>query len=1200
MAEQITELSALVQAAALDPELRRSLEAMIQQSGGAKQYADTIKKEHGQNKRPREGCAEPSPHGKRVAGADTGANDNAANSVGGSGLIDNRTRFEVPSASSGAVRCETSSPRRVFNNQGGASSSSSSALLGSRFHAAASSSSAACGPAAASSSFSALAFDAARVSNGAAACGYSLAASNNNHAAGAGAIQSGDESSDNEAAYSGDEEEPDQELMPANEDDGDDRNSWDGDGADARLLEDECTPPDADALWGPYDRKQNAVHVETLGQGRVGAGKNLLGKLRTADALDDRSRPAPDSTKMQFVAGLERHQLRVALLWRDFGAKKLLAYHRTGAGKTKSVLAILSANMRLKGPGILAVKNRAQKDVALRELLKWPSPLRTFVASVPDVEDFATACASPPPSHPARRSLHFSAAAASSSASSNNDSALASASNPFATNPFLRDLVARNQGLLPHQANIAAHAPSTSSSSGSSGSPARVHWRDFKDAEWDISWALAAGHTERDILSAVEKALELRGRVKNGELLPGEDRRMRKDMRQALATAPESLEHSKDAIDARLPAAPVRLYTYAELARALTNRKNRDAGLKFGQDGPNALNGCCVVVDEAHNLVVNADTDARQVPALKRLGNALKNTNAKTTVIFLTATPVVTNEAGQTDEKYLLNILHGEAFHRAARANEQHPCDEGFVTLYEDTAHMPRVKEHLLPKEKFDIFAEDSNEPAHIVPATLQGRSLAKYCLMQVKLQRAKGKDAIDDDLLLRWCSGEKQLTKHTRAPTLDPLTDQALAERYPKLYNVYDLLRTQAKEGKCAVLISRRAGLDDLARILEKRLPQARLFVYRDAKDSDGALSKFNAFSAANRDYTGAANGGRAIVNRSSSCYSSCGAGAASSSSSSTPLFPILIANVRFCSTSVTLKEVQNLHLVDVPQTWSDYRQLVGRARRFQSHKNLPPEKQYVRYFIHCAEMPFFTSEWKRVLYSTILLLKEPGGGSISASGDGEIEEAEAKRSKYERETATWAQRLREEDDVRNRAEFARKPIDTKTQIVESSGIFGPEHVKTFRKIFKPEDSTRLWRTKSKAVEPKLRTAARKKELWKEIRQQLRMREGAICDSLHEEDVDRILKGPGGRLPLRIPFQLHNVEPVLIEPSVLEKDPTLPPFACRLTWRKKPEHFPAKGLSVLTAQTADQSRLEKLRASKVDIETKQNFLKAKAIENAQ
>ena len=78
------------------------------------------------------------------------------------------------------------------------------------------------------------------------------------------------------------------------------------------------------------------------------------------------------------------------------------------------------------------------------------------------------------------------------------------------------------------------------------------------------------------------------------------------------------------------------------------------AGLRFGENRKNKLNKTLVIVDEAHNLCVNSQTDPKQVAGLKRLCSALRQVSAETSVTFLTATPVVMNEKGETDHQFLL------------------------------------------------------------------------------------------------------------------------------------------------------------------------------------------------------------------------------------------------------------------------------------------------------------------------------------------------------------------------------------------------------------------------------------------------------------------------------------------------------------------------------------------------------------------
>ena len=65
----------------------------------------------------------------------------------------------------------------------------------------------------------------------------------------------------------------------------------------------------------------------------------------------------------------------------------------------------------------------------------------------------------------------------------------------------------------------------------------------------------------------------------------------------------------------------------------------------------------------------------------------------------------------------------------------------------------------------------------------------------------------------------------------------------------------------------------------------------------------------------------------------------------------------------------------------------------------------------------------------------------------------------------------------------------------------------------------------------------------------------------LHPSDIDRILRTT--RVPLRIPFELVACELKKQDQETHEKDPVdgVPIHHFQLTWKKKPGHFPAKGL---------------------------------------
>ena len=66
-----------------------------------------------------------------------------------------------------------------------------------------------------------------------------------------------------------------------------------------------------------------------------------------------------------------------------------------------------------------------------------------------------------------------------------------------------------------------------------------------------------------------------------------------------------------------------------------------------------------------------------------------------------------------------------------------------------------------------------------------------------------------------------------------------------------------------------------------------------------------------------------------------------------------VMVADAKQCSEGVSFFAVQRLHLVDVPLSWTEYVQRIGRAVRFNGHANLLPEEKKVEVILYQAQLP-------------------------------------------------------------------------------------------------------------------------------------------------------------------------------------------------------------------------------------------------------
>lgn len=66
-----------------------------------------------------------------------------------------------------------------------------------------------------------------------------------------------------------------------------------------------------------------------------------------------------------------------------------------------------------------------------------------------------------------------------------------------------------------------------------------------------------------------------------------------------------------------------------------------------------------------------------------------------------------------------------------------------------------------------------------------------------------------------------------------------------------------------------------------------------------------------------------------------------------------VMVADAKQCSEGVSFFAVQRLHLVDVPLSWTEYVQRIGRAVRFNGHANLLPKEKKVEVILYQAQLP-------------------------------------------------------------------------------------------------------------------------------------------------------------------------------------------------------------------------------------------------------
>ena len=469
-------------------------------------------------------------------------------------------------------------------------------------------------------------------------------------------------------------------------------------------------------------------------------------------------------------------------------------------------------------------------------------------------------------------------------------------------------------------------------------------------------------------VEAVRELLEFRSQAQGSPALD--------DFRRNLRDAQAGQEHPFSAGRASWPASPLRVVdNYQSLGgRTLENAAYLKA---WTEKGGNILSNKVIIVDEAHNLVFQDREALANKVSQQNLGLARQKLKEGrgTALAFFTATPI----QEKTEElQQMLEILKAPVPWGSSALN-----DEGFVSSFlkgPGTAY-PTV----LP-------SGDRALP------TLLKTEITEGLLKHMQESLAKSKQADRDEvrgIFETWpaCSRgyiqkpafKKQFSrtelrkKREGKSEADPVA--WLAPKFAKVAT--EVLEAQKKGVKTLVLGRRKSGIVELARYLTE-FHQTRAFA---------ALGKPCAAEGYRQDVAALVQDlwGEAGEEASPSFW----ARKAQPSSSryqqeldsemiklfnseknlNGKVLPVLLLNSSVYSTGVDLKDVGLVLLLDVPKTWSDYLQQIGRSIRHCSHQNLRAqgkETPEVHLKMLCSTLPASEANGETVDEARFVRLKD------------------------------------------------------------------------------------------------------------------------------------------------------------------------------------------------------------------------------------
>ncbi|CAE8738974.1 unnamed protein product [Polarella glacialis] len=411
-------------------------------------------------------------------------------------------------------------------------------------------------------------------------------------------------------------------------------------------------------------------------------------------------------------------------------------------------------------------------------------------------------------------------------------------------------------------------------------------WRDFFCASEDVPDWRNRRHrcwTSDEIAefptSQVEACLGLERKVRLGEISP---------------TFLEEWAWSHPDVPA--PLAPLRAFKYTAAGGSKGGwRRNgafdvtrMDTVFRFGFDGQNPMSNKNLVFDEVHNLLALPKWRGNYwKEPLRRLRKAVRDSQGST-LVFLTGSPVQTDVE---DGHRLLRVLKGTE--NATVGNE------GWLDMHLERSleHFPKV----FPAGVPDVPLSPELEAELILPVEMPEEMVAKY--REVEAQGG-------DSARLRDCCNLAVHHSWALRPQKRGLVLEDAEKHAAKLHEVAKAVWALGEKALAAV--SRRGGLQVLKELLRLYAPDEHVQIAVFSGNSSAVISRgaetdeMVSPSEALRRF----NDPRHAEVR------------------------VLLLDTAFGREGLSAIGVGQLHLVDVPGSWAEYKQTVGRAIRFGDAK--------------------------------------------------------------------------------------------------------------------------------------------------------------------------------------------------------------------------------------------------------------------------
>jgi len=395
--------------------------------------------------------------------------------------------------------------------------------------------------------------------------------------------------------------------------------------------------------------------------------------------------------------------------------------------------------------------------------------------------------------------------------------------------------------------------------------------------------------------SQVEACLGLEKRVRLGEICPA-------FMEEWLRVNP----------DVPMPLAPLRAFKYTTAGGSKGGwRRNGDFDaarmdpvLKFGFDGQNPMSNKNLLFDEVHNMLAMPrwrGTYWRE--PLRRLRRTVMAARSST-LVFLTGSPV---QKDPSDGHRLLRVLKGVEHAQAG--------NEGWLD-----AHLERPEEHypmVLPCGVPDLPLTGGLKQELVRVVELPEE-------METKYREVEGQGG--DMSRLRDCCNLAVFHTWALRPQKRHLVIEGADRHAAKLHRV--AMDVWASQQSALVAISRRGGLQVLKELLCLYAPSDDALIAVFSGRQSGFVSKdFPSLDLAPPSE---------VLRRFSDSRGS--------------KARVLVLDTAFGREGVSIFGVEQMHLVDTPGSWAEYKQTIGRAVRFGDVR--PNERRTLRVHLWAASL--------------------------------------------------------------------------------------------------------------------------------------------------------------------------------------------------------------------------------------------------------